>query len=237
MTSPGYKKGKRFRWIILRAALWVEISKQARVEGGKFQGWIQRTHTRAFTRTAARRHTRTLCPPAALGKSSALFSPSPLFFFFFFLLSKIPPKSFDSPSPPASPALHRNHPPSPPRPVPAALPRHGLGHACEHVQHRQHPGGQTSLQGLGAAAPERRARRLPQPPRGLALRQRLRLRRILLPGGGTGLGAAGGRRVPARLQQLLLRAAACARVPRGPLVLWGRAGPGSSAVLLRPPRR
>ena len=77
MTSPGYKKGKRFRWIILRAALWVGISKQARVEGGKFQGWVLRAHAQPLTHTSMHRHTRTLCPQAALGERSALFSPIP----------------------------------------------------------------------------------------------------------------------------------------------------------------
>lgn len=233
MTSPGYKKGKRFRWIILRAALWVEISKQARVEGGKFQGWIlrARTHT-AHARTDTHAHSARKLP----SEKAPFFSLRSLF--------KIYPKSFDFVSFQPLPTLPSHHLPSlPPSSLPPpAGPRrpapHGLGHACEHVQHRQYPGGQTSLQGLGAAAPERRARRLPQPPRGLALRQRLRLRRILLPGGGSRLRAAAGRHwISARLQQLLLRAAACAGVPRGPFVLRGRAAPGHPAVLLRSPRR
>lgn len=116
MTSPGYKKGKRFRWIILRAALWVEISKQARVEGGKFQGWILRTRTHARTGTHA--HSARKLP-----SEKALF-------FLLRSLFKIYPKSFDfvsfQPLPPPSPATTyppSRPPPSLPRPVPAALPR------------------------------------------------------------------------------------------------------------------
>ncbi|XP_002200597.4 homeobox protein goosecoid [Taeniopygia guttata] len=119
MTSPGYKKGKRFRWIILRAALWVEISKQARVEGGKFQGWILRTRTHtAHARTDTHAHSARKLP-----SEKALF-------FALRSLFKIYPKSFDfasfQPLPPPSPATTyppSRPPPSLPRPVPAALPR------------------------------------------------------------------------------------------------------------------
>ncbi|XP_062351773.1 LOW QUALITY PROTEIN: homeobox protein goosecoid [Cinclus cinclus] len=123
MTSPGYKKGKRFRWIILRAALWVEISKQARVEGGKFQGWILRTRTHtAHARTDTHAH------------SARKLSSEKALFFSLRSLFKIYPKSFDfvsfqplpPPPPPPSPATTyppSRPPPSLPRPVPAALPR------------------------------------------------------------------------------------------------------------------
>ncbi|XP_071601789.1 LOW QUALITY PROTEIN: homeobox protein goosecoid [Heliangelus exortis] len=124
MTSPGYKKGKRFRWIILQAALWVEISKQARVEGGKFQGWILRTHT--LTHTHAHAHTQTHAHSARKPPSekAALFSLRSLF--------KISPKSFDfvtlkppplAPPPPPPQPPPPTHPPPSPRPVLAALPR------------------------------------------------------------------------------------------------------------------
>lgn len=129
------------------------------------------------------------------------------------------------------------------RRVPAAPgPGAGLGDARQHVQHRQHPGHPAALQGRGApgGAQRRGSGGLPGSTWGLALwrgRWRLFGLRRLLPAscGPWRRGPPGrGRRLPPRLQQLLLRAAARAGGTRGSGLLRGCAAAGRPAVLLRP---
>ncbi|XP_009638800.2 LOW QUALITY PROTEIN: homeobox protein goosecoid [Egretta garzetta] len=110
MTSPGYKKGKRFRWIILRAALWVEISKQARVEGGKFPGWILRAHARtaqARTGTPARSARKLPSEKAPLFSLRSLFEISLKSFGFVSLQPSLPPRYEGTGSVLMSPVPHQ----------------------------------------------------------------------------------------------------------------------------------